>query len=44
MPVPVEWGYGAERWFHRIATRTMVGTVSLLRELQRRGIGQRLVH
>jgi glycosyltransferase involved in cell wall biosynthesis len=44
LPVPLAWGYLAERWFHNRATRTMVGTVSLLRELQRRHIGERLVH
>ena len=44
LPMPLEWGYRAERWFHRRATHTMVGTMSLLRELQQRRIGKHLVH
>jgi 1,2-diacylglycerol 3-alpha-glucosyltransferase/glucuronosyltransferase len=43
-PVPLEWGYRLERWFHRPAQYTFVGTVSLIRELEARGIGRRLVH
>src|SRR5262249_21389368 len=38
MPVPVGCTYFLERWFHGKATRTMVGTLSLIRELERRGI------
>jgi glycosyltransferase involved in cell wall biosynthesis len=44
LPVPLAVGYGAERWFHGRAVNTMVGTLSLIRELQRRHIGARLVH
>jgi glycosyltransferase involved in cell wall biosynthesis len=44
LPVPVEWGYHVERWFHRLATRTMVGTRSLMLELAERQIGRCLVH
>jgi glycosyltransferase involved in cell wall biosynthesis len=44
LPVPIEWGYKVERWFHGAAQRTMVSTRSLLRELQVRRIGQRLVY
>jgi glycosyltransferase involved in cell wall biosynthesis len=44
VPIPVDWTYAAERWFHGRATATMVGTVSLIQELQRRGVGRRLVH
>ena len=44
LPIPLEWGYRAERWFHSRAVNTMVGTLSLIRELQHRRIGARLVH
>jgi len=44
MPVPLDWGYRVERWFHGRAQNTFVGTMSLLRELRERGIGRRLVH
>jgi glycosyltransferase involved in cell wall biosynthesis len=44
LPVPLTLGYGAERWFHHRAVNTMVGTLSLIEELQRRRIGARLVH
>jgi glycosyltransferase involved in cell wall biosynthesis len=44
LPVPVEWTYRLERWFHGRAEHTLVGTQSLIRELQARGVGQRLVH
>ena len=44
MPVPLDWGYRVERWFHGRAENTFVGTLSLLRELRARKIGQRLVH
>jgi glycosyltransferase involved in cell wall biosynthesis len=43
-PIPLSWGYQAERWFHRAATHTMVGTRSLMRELDGHRIGQQLVH
>lgn len=42
--VPTAWGYKAERWFHGRAERTMVGTVSMLRELEKMDVGQKLVH
>jgi glycosyltransferase involved in cell wall biosynthesis len=44
LPVPLEWGYRAERWFHSRATHTMVGSLSMMRELQRRRVGNQLVH
>jgi len=44
LPVPLALGYRAERWFHSRAVNTMVGTVSLIRELQRRRVGRNLVH
>jgi glycosyltransferase involved in cell wall biosynthesis len=44
LPVPVEWGYKLERWFHGPAEHTLVGTMSLLRELREKRVGRRLVH
>jgi glycosyltransferase involved in cell wall biosynthesis len=44
MPVPLDWGYRVERWFHGRAVHTFVGTLSLLRELRQQRIGRRLVH
>ena len=44
IPVPVEWGYKLERWFHGPAEHTLVGTLSLLRELRDKRVGRRLVH
>ncbi|HET6897731.1 MAG TPA: glycosyltransferase, partial [Vicinamibacteria bacterium] len=44
LPVPVEWTYRLERWFHGRAQHTLVGTQSLIRELAARGVGKRLVH
>jgi glycosyltransferase involved in cell wall biosynthesis len=44
LPIPIDWGYRLERWFHRAAQHTLVGTRSLIRELDQRRIGQRLVH
>lgn len=41
--VPLSWGYRAERWFHRPAEHTLVGTQSLIDELDAHRIGQRLV-
>jgi glycosyltransferase involved in cell wall biosynthesis len=43
-PVPVEWGYRVERWFHGGASRTFVGTQTLIRELRERRVGRSLVH
>lgn len=42
-PIPLEWGYRVERWFHRAAEYTLVGTQSLIHELEARRVGQRLV-
>lgn len=42
--IPVSWGYSLVRWFHGRAEQTLVGTPTLLRELQQRGIGRRHVH
>lgn len=44
LPVPLAVGYAFERWFHGGARHTLVGTRSLIRELERRGVGRRLVH
>ena len=44
LPVPLAWGYYAERWFHRRAVNTLVGTLSLMNELRRRRIGGQLVY
>lgn len=44
LPVPLEWGYKLERWFHGPAEHTFVGTLSLLRELREKRVGRRLVH
>jgi glycosyltransferase involved in cell wall biosynthesis len=41
--IPLSWGYRLERWFHRPAEYTLVGTQSLIRELDAWKIGQRLV-
>ena len=42
--VPLGVGYMIERWFHRRAECTLVGTQSLIRELDAHRIGRRLVH
>lgn len=42
--LPLSWGYRAERWFHRAAEHTLVGTRSLIRELDALKVGQKLVH
>src|SRR5262249_55740278 len=44
VPVPLEWGYQLERWLHGGADRTLVGTRSLMRDLEERRVGRRLVH
>ncbi len=36
LPVPVGWSYGYLRWFHAAASRTMVPTMSVMRDLRRR--------
>lgn len=41
--IPLAWGYRMERWFHRPAEYTLVGTQSLIRELDAHKVGQRLV-
>jgi glycosyltransferase involved in cell wall biosynthesis len=43
-PIPLAWGYHIERWFHGRAEQTLVGTLSLIRELRDKGVGRRLVH
>jgi glycosyltransferase involved in cell wall biosynthesis len=43
-PVPLGWGYAIERWFHGRAEHTLVGTISLIRQLEGRRVGRRLVH
>ena len=44
LPVPLGVGYALERWFHKRAEHTFVGTMSLLRELEQKRVGRRLVH
>lgn len=44
LPVPLEWGYKLERWFHGGAEHTLVGTQSLIRELRAQHVGKHLVH
>lgn len=44
LPVPLEWGYRVERWFHGRAERTLVGTETLIRELEAKHVGRQLVH
>ena len=44
LPIPLSFGYWLERWFHRPAQHTLVGTLSMIRELDAQRIGQRLVH
>jgi glycosyltransferase involved in cell wall biosynthesis len=44
VPVPLEWGYAVERWFHGRAEHTLVGTETLIRELREKGVGKTLVH
>ncbi len=41
--VPLRFTYAIERWFHRAAEHTLVGTHSLIRELDAQRIGQKLV-
>mgnify|MGYP001217579684 CR=1 FL=1 len=40
LPVPVDWGYAAQRWFHGPTAGMMVASGSLARELQGRGFGK----
>jgi len=44
LPVPVSWGYQPVRWFHQRAEHTLVSSLALLRELEGRRVGRRLVH
>lgn len=44
LPVPLEWGYRIERWFHGGGAHTMVGTESLIRELAQWKVGRKLIH
>jgi glycosyltransferase involved in cell wall biosynthesis len=44
LPVPLALGYAFERWFHGGAQHTLVGTRSLIRELEGRRVGRHLVH
>jgi glycosyltransferase involved in cell wall biosynthesis len=37
LPVPLEWGYHAQAWFHNAGAGMMVSTQSLAQELGRRG-------
>jgi glycosyltransferase involved in cell wall biosynthesis len=43
LPVPVSAGYVLERWLHRAATHTLVGTRSMADRLAAAGVGRRLV-
>ena len=42
--IPLSFGYAIERWFHAAADHTLVGTRSLITELQDKRVGRRLVH
>lgn len=42
--VPAEWTWSLERLFHKPAVHTLVGTRSLIEELNGRDIGRKLVH
>lgn len=44
LPVPLEWGYRIERWFHGKALRTLVGTETMIAELRARRVGNQLIH
>ncbi len=44
LPVPLDWGYRIERWFHGKAERTLVGSETLIRELRAKNVGRELVH
>jgi glycosyltransferase involved in cell wall biosynthesis len=44
LPVPLEFGYRLERWFHGRAEHTLVGTLSLIQELREKRVGRHLVH
>jgi glycosyltransferase involved in cell wall biosynthesis len=44
LPVPIDWGYRLERWFHAQADHTLVSARALLVELQERRVGQHLVY
>jgi glycosyltransferase involved in cell wall biosynthesis len=44
LPIPVDWSYQLVRWFHQRAEHTLVSSPSLLRELQAKRVGRRLVH
>ncbi|ANK80608.1 MAG: alpha-mannosyltransferase [Rhizobiales bacterium NRL2] len=37
LPVPLRWGYGAMRWFHRRSAGVLVATRSIRRELEAQG-------
>jgi glycosyltransferase involved in cell wall biosynthesis len=43
-PVPVEWGYKLVRWFHGVADHTLVSTHSIVRDLEQRRVGKKLVY
>jgi glycosyltransferase involved in cell wall biosynthesis len=42
--IPIEWGYKLVRWFHREASHTLVSTRAIVRDLEQRRVGQRLVY
>jgi glycosyltransferase involved in cell wall biosynthesis len=42
--VSVDLGYRIESWFHAAATHTLVGTRSMIQELEARGVGRQLAH
>jgi glycosyltransferase involved in cell wall biosynthesis len=44
IPMSLAAGYAIERWFHRDAVHTLVGTQTLMRELRETGVGRRVVH
>lgn len=44
LPVPVPLSYQPVRWFHQRAERTLVSSLSLIRELREKRVGRQLVH
>lgn len=41
-PVPLSWGYGMMRWFHKPSQAILVPTGSVKRELEEQGFGDRV--
>jgi len=41
-PVPLSWGYGVMRWFHKPSQAVMVPTASVQNELKEQGFGEKV--